>query len=84
MRRRGRAGHAAENAAVFEFKLEHGSLVPGAPDHRVAQQARLRMIGERLRDHLAKSGRFDVVDIAAIGEKAAAANLQARLEQLQK
>jgi len=70
-------GHAAEKAAVFEFELETGSLVPGAPDHHDAEQARLRMIGERLRDQLAKSGQFEMVDVAPFAEKAAAANLQA-------
>ena len=43
-------GQAAEKAAVFEFELQHGSLVPGVPDRREAEEARLRMVGERLRE----------------------------------
>jgi hypothetical protein len=50
------AGHAAAKIAVFDFELEHGSLVPGAPDHHDAEQARLRMVSERLRDDLARPG----------------------------
>jgi Protein of unknown function (DUF2380) len=68
---------AAEKAAVFDFELMHGSLVPGAPNPREAEEKRLKLIGDRLRDHLAKSGRFTIVDIAPVAAKAAAANLQA-------
>jgi len=35
------------------------------------------MIGQRLRDHLAKSGKFQPVDTTTVAEKAAASNLQA-------
>jgi hypothetical protein len=59
------AGHAAAKIAVFDFELEHGSLVPGAPDHHDAERARLRMVSERLRDDLATAG-FAVVDIGPI------------------
>jgi hypothetical protein len=70
------AADAAGKVAVFEFEIEHGDLVPGAPDKHEAEEKRLAMISERLREHLAKSG-FDVVDAAPFAAKAAAANLQA-------
>jgi hypothetical protein len=70
------AGQAAAKIAVFDFELEHGSLVPGVPDHHDAEQARLRMVSERLRDHLAEAG-FAVVDIGPIAKKAAEAKLTA-------
>jgi hypothetical protein len=35
------------------------------------------MISERLRDHLAGTGRFEIVDVASVAEKADRANLQA-------
>ena len=68
---------AAPKAAVFEFELQHGDPVPGTPDKRDAEAARLKMIAQRLRDDLAKSGKFEVADIAPVAAKAAAANLQA-------
>ena len=61
---------------MFRFELRQGDLVPGAPTKREAEEQRLGMITQRLRDHLAKSG-FDPVDTAPLAEKAAAANLQA-------
>ncbi|MDQ2633522.1 MAG: DUF3280 domain-containing protein [Pseudomonadota bacterium] len=70
------AAHAADKVAVFEFELQHGALVPGAPTKKEAEDKRRTMITERLRDHLAKSG-FEVVDIQPFAEKAAAANLRA-------
>lgn len=70
------AVQAADRVAVFEFELQHGDLVPGAPSNMEAQDRRRAMITARLRDHLAKSG-FDVVDTQPLAAKAAAANLQA-------
>ena len=67
---------AEEKAAVFKFELAHGDLVPGAPDKREAEAKRLETISGRLRDHLAGSGQFEVVNIAPVAQKAAAANLQ--------
>lgn len=69
-------GYAAGKAAVFEFELKQGSLVPGAPDRREAEQQRLRLVGESLRGELASAG-FEIVDIAPVAPKASAANLQA-------
>jgi NAD(P)-dependent dehydrogenase (short-subunit alcohol dehydrogenase family) len=70
------AAHAAGKAAVFQFELEHGDLVPGAPEKHEAENKRLAMISERLRGHLAEAG-FQVVDVTPFAAKAAAANLQA-------
>ncbi len=67
---------AAEKAAVFEFEIIRSNVVPGAPQQNEAEQMRLRMIGERLRHHLGKSGRFELIDTAPVAKKAAAANLQ--------
>lgn len=68
--------YAGGKVAVFDFELQHGELVPGAPDRRDAEQARLRAISEGLRKDLAASG-FDVVDTTSVAAKADAANLQA-------
>jgi hypothetical protein len=70
------AAHAASKAAVFEFELQHGALVPGTPSKKEAEDKRRAMISEQLREHLAKSG-FEVVDTQPFAAKAAAANLQA-------
>ncbi len=66
---------ADQKAAVFDFELRQGDVVPGAPDHHEAEERRLKMVGERLRAHLAKSG-YDVVDIASVSAKATATNLE--------
>lgn len=68
--------HAAAKVAVFEFELQHGDLVPGAPSKKEAEDKRRALISERLRDHLAKSG-FDLVDTTPFAGKVAAVNLQA-------
>lgn len=68
---------AAPKAAVFDFELQHGDPVPGTPDKKEAEDKRLKMISARLRQLLAESGRFEVVNIEPIAAKAAAANLQA-------
>lgn len=66
--------YAAEKAAVFEFELTHGDLVPGAPNSSKIDRMRAGMVTDRLRDHLAESG-FEVVDVAPVASKAAAFNL---------
>jgi len=71
----GPADAAAGKAAVFNFEIEHGDPVPGAPDHRKAEDQRLLMVSERLRVLLAESG-FNVVDIAPVSEKAARMSLE--------
>lgn len=69
------AAAAAPKVAVFPFELEQGDVVPGAPDKHEAEQKRLTAVSQSLREHFAKSG-FEIVDIAPVAEKAAAANLQ--------
>ena len=64
-------------SGCLRVRAAQGSVVPGAPDPHEAEDRRLKMIGERLRDHLASSGLFQIVDIAPVAGKAAAANLQA-------
>ncbi len=66
---------ATQRVAVFAFEIQHGDLVQGAPDHRTAEEKRLIMISERLREHLAASG-LSMVDIGPVAEKAAATNLR--------
>jgi hypothetical protein len=72
-------GHAAaaEKIAVFDFEIIRSNVIPGVPENREAEEQRLRMIGERLRDHLAKSGKFELVDLGPVAGKAAAASLRA-------
>jgi len=67
---------AAPKAAVFAFELQHGDLVPGTPNKAEAETRRLETITTRLRERLAGSGMFEIVDIAPVAAKAAAANLQ--------
>jgi hypothetical protein len=68
---------AAEKIAVFDFEIIRSNVIAGVPEDREAEQKRLAMIGLRLRDHLQESGRFELVDIAPVAEKAANANLRA-------
>jgi hypothetical protein len=70
------AVQAAETVAVFEFELQHGALVPGAPSRKEAEDRRRVLVTDRLRQHLADRG-FRVVDTTPVAAKAAAANLQA-------
>ena len=66
---------AAGKVAVFEFELQQGSIVPGVPSKKEAEDKRRAMVTERLRELLTKSG-FEVVDSKAFAEKVASANLQ--------
>jgi hypothetical protein len=70
------AAQAAEKAAVFDFEIHYGDLVPGAPQKREAEQQRLKTVSQRLRDAMAASGRFDIVDVAPMAAKVRSANLQ--------
>jgi Protein of unknown function (DUF2380) len=67
---------AGEKIAVFEFEIIRSNVIAGVREHRNAEQKRLAMIAGRLRQQLAASGQFDLVDIAPAAGKAAAANLQ--------
>lgn len=60
---------------MFEFELLQGSVVPGAPDPREAEDKRLEMVSARMRGHLADAG-FELADIASVAGRAEAANLQ--------
>jgi hypothetical protein len=59
---------AAERVAVFDGEL-HDTSGEGM---REDQQRRLRLLTEALRDALAASGRYEVVDIAPLRERLAA------------
>ena len=65
-----------QSAAIFDFELTDTSrdnqLAPTDAEHL----ARLALITDRLRTRLVESGRFSVVDIAPVINKARASNLQ--------
>jgi hypothetical protein len=63
--------------AIFDFELVDTSLEGAANGPRSDEQARLAWLGNELRQHLAKSGRFDIVDIGPVAGQARASNLQA-------
>jgi len=62
--------------AVFNFELVDTSLEGATYGPRPDQQERLARAGNQLRDRLAKSGRVEVVDIAAVAKQAEAADLR--------
>lgn len=62
--------------AVFDFELLGTSLEGATYGQRSDQQQRLARAGSGLRDQLAKSGRVEVIDIAAVATEAAAADLR--------
>jgi len=62
--------------AIFDFELVDTSL-EGEKGPRTDEQARLAAAAEQIRKGLAESGRFVVLDIAAVRTQAAKANLQA-------
>jgi hypothetical protein len=70
------AGVPERSAAIFDFELTDTSrdnqLVPHDAEHR----ARLAQVSDRLRQRLAESGRFAIVDIAPVAKTARASNLQ--------
>jgi len=71
------AGQAqARSAAIFEFELTDTSRDNQLAPHDAEHQARLAEVSERLRKHLAESGRFSVTDIAPVAKEAHASNLQ--------
>jgi len=63
-------------AAVFDLELIDTSLEGSVVGKNDAESARLLMLGDRLRQKLAESGRYKVVDIVPLGERARAQNLQ--------
>jgi Protein of unknown function (DUF2380) len=71
------AGEAtAQRVAVFDFELIDTSLEGEARGARADEQTRLSHASDQLRQRLAESGRFTLVDIAPIAREAKASNLQ--------
>src|SRR5688572_2718277 len=68
---------AAEPArlAVFDFELIDTSLQGEMEGIDPADQARLRMIEATLRERLAQSGRFELVDTAPVADQVDAAGV---------
>ncbi len=71
------ASLAAQRVAVFDFELIDTSLDGETYGTRPEEKARLKKISGQLREALAKSGQFEVVDIGPVDAAAHAANLQA-------
>jgi hypothetical protein len=63
--------------AVFDFELLDTSLQGEVDGPRADEQRRLKEVTEQLRKALAASGKFVVIDIAAVNAAAHASNLQA-------
>ena len=70
------ASFSAEKMAVFEFEIIRSNVIAGVREDREAEARRLAMIGARLRERLAASGQFELVDIAPAAARAAASNLR--------
>jgi hypothetical protein len=64
-------------AAVFDFELIDSSLQGEKDGQRADEQARLLRAGDQLRQGLADSGRYVLIDIAPLRAEAHNANLQA-------
>jgi hypothetical protein len=62
--------------AVFDFELVDTSIEGATYGRRPDQGQRLARAGDQLRDRLAKSGRVEVVAIAAVAVQAGAADLR--------
>jgi len=62
--------------AVFDFEMVDTSLEGAANGPRADEAARLVKLSDELRQRLARSGRFDAVDIAPVAAQARASNLQ--------
>lgn len=69
-------GAAIRTVAVFDFELIDTSLEGATNGPRADEQARIMEIGRRLRQKLAQSGKFRVLDIAPVAAKAHAVHLQ--------
>lgn len=68
---------ATERVAVFDFELVDTSLDGSMNGANSAETARLLKLAPRLREALAKSGRFDVVELGPVASVAHETNLQA-------
>ncbi len=71
------AALAAQRVAVFDFELIDTSLDGQTYGTRPEEKARLKKVSDQLREALARSGQFEVVDIGPVEAAAHAANLQA-------
>jgi Protein of unknown function (DUF2380) len=67
----------ARTVAVFDFELIDTSLEGAVSGPRADEQARLVRVGEQLRQRLAASGLFRLVDMAPVAAQARNSNLQA-------
>lgn len=71
------SGQAAPiRTAVFDIKFRDTSLQGEMSGSDPGEQQRLALLTNRLREALAESGRYEVVDIAPVREAALASNLQ--------
>jgi uncharacterized protein DUF2380 len=68
---------APRTIAVFDFELIDTSLEGSVNGPRADEQTRLADVGDRLRQRLAESGKFTLVDMAPVAAEAHASNLQA-------
>ncbi|HEY0332047.1 MAG TPA: DUF3280 domain-containing protein [Rhodopseudomonas sp.] len=71
------AEDAAPKVAVFDFELFDTSLQGEVDGARADEQARLLRSSDQLREGLAASGKYQVLDIAPVNAAAHAKNLQA-------
>ena len=71
------AATAAQRVAVFDFELIDTSLDGETYGTRPDEKERLKKLSDQLRQALAKSGQFEVVDIGPVEAAAHGANLQA-------
>jgi hypothetical protein len=72
------SGHAdSPKAAVFDFELFDTSLQGETDGPRADEQARLLRAGDQLRQGLAASGKYIILDIAPVNAAAHGSNLQA-------
>lgn len=67
---------APSQTAVFDLELLDTSLQGATTGTPEAERERLEMLSSRLREALAASGRYEVVDIAPVRDAARASNLQ--------
>ena len=67
---------APPKVAVFDFELMDTSLRGEVYGTNPAEQARLKRVGDQVRDGLRTSGKFEVLDIAPVNAAAHEANLQ--------
>jgi Protein of unknown function (DUF2380) len=71
------ASSRAQTIAAFDFELIDTSLEGETNGPRADEQVRLVRLSDQLRQRLAESGRFTVLDIAPVASEARGSNLQA-------